>query len=103
MADACSGLRSLIALTTLGYCVAYFMGPQRGARRWVLLAAAVPIAVLTNVVRISSICALAHFEGVHYAATTGHEITRWVAWVVAMVLLLCLDGLLSSRSGGDER
>jgi exosortase len=102
VADACSGLRSLIALTTLGYCVAFFMGPQRGPRRWVLLAASVPIAVLTNVVRIASICALARFESVDYAATTGHEITRWIAWVVALGLLLGLDWVLSSRQEGAK-
>lgn len=102
VADACSGLRSLIALTTLGYCVAFFMGPQAGARRWVLLVAAVPIAVLTNVFRITSICALARFESVEYAATTGHEITRWVAWFVALAMLLGLDWLLSRGREGAE-
>lgn len=103
VADACSGLRSLIALTTLGYCVAFFMGAQTGARRWILLLAAMPIAVLTNVVRISGICYIAESQGVLYASTTGHEILRWSAWIVAFVLLLTLDGILSRWRRGGTR
>jgi len=95
VADACSGLRSLIALITLGYCVAFLMGVQRGARRWLLLAVSVPIAVITNVVRISGICYVAESSGVYYASTSGHEILRWAAWGVAFGLLLLVDGLLS--------
>ena len=99
VADACSGLRSLIALTTLGYCVAFFMGPQRGLRRWILLVSAVPIAVVTNIVRITGICIWARFEGVQSASTTGHDILRWVAWIVAFGLLLLLDKILSRWAG----
>ena len=99
VADACSGLRSLIALTTLGYCVAFFMGTQSGIRRWVLLIASMPIAVITNVVRISGICYVAESQGVRYASTTGHEILRWTAWGVAFALLLVFDRLLTRRRG----
>jgi exosortase len=100
VADACSGLRSLIALTTLGYCVAFFLGAQTGIRRWVLLLSAVPIAVVTNVVRISAICWAARSQGVVWASTTGHEILRWAAWLVALALLLALDRLLTRGRAG---
>src|SRR5690606_33931483 len=56
VADACSGLRSLVALVTLGYCLAFFIGSQRGARRWVIFAASAPIAIVTNALRIALIC-----------------------------------------------
>ena len=97
VADACSGLRSLMALTTLGYCVAFFMGSQKGARRWILLLSAVPIAVLTNVFRITGICWSAREYGVQFAGTTGHDTLGWAAWVVAMAMLLALDWLVSPR------
>lgn len=102
VADACSGLRSLIALTTLGYCVAFFLGPQKGLRRWVLLVSAVPIAVITNVVRITGICIWARFYGVPSASTTGHDILRWIAWGVAFGLLLLLDKILSRWAGEGQ-
>jgi exosortase len=94
VADACSGLRSMMALTTLGYCVAFFMGPQHGPRRWILLASAVPIAVLTNILRITGICFVARSAGVPYASTTGHELLRWAAWLAALGMLIALDRVL---------
>ena len=52
VADACSGLRSLLALTTLGYVLAFFFGSRSIKRRVILLAVAMPIAVLVNILRI---------------------------------------------------
>jgi exosortase len=93
VADACSGLRSLMALTTLGYCFAFFLGPQRGLRRWILLLSAVPIAVVTNIFRITGICFWARERGVAEASTTGHDVLRWAAWLVALALLVGIDRL----------
>ncbi len=97
VADPCSGLRSLVALTTLGYCVAFFLGPLRGARPWVLLAAAVPLAVLTNVLRIAGIVVLGRVVDVPFAAGTGHDVLNAVAWLVDLAALLALDALLTRR------
>ncbi|MEM7201830.1 MAG: exosortase/archaeosortase family protein [Planctomycetota bacterium] len=95
VADPCSGLRSLIALVTLGYGVAFFTGPQHGARRWILLASALPVAVLSNVLRIAGICVVARSQGVEYAATTGHDILTGAAWILDLALLLLLDRWLT--------
>jgi exosortase len=94
VADACSGLRSLVALVTLGYCIAFFLGEQRGARRWAILAAAAPIAVATNAIRIGAICGLAAWQGTEFASTTGHDLVSAVVWIVDLGLLLALDALL---------
>ena len=102
VADACGGLRSLLALTTLGYCIALFMGPQRGARRWLLLAAAGPVALLCNVFRIALICWVAAWWGVPFATGTGHDLMNALAWILDLGILLALDQLfirLSSRRG----
>ena len=97
VADPCSGLRSLVALTTLGYCVAFFMGAQTGARRWLLIAAAVPIALLANILRIAGICVLARHFGIPFATGTGHDLLSAGAWVAALVALLAVDALLGRR------
>lgn len=101
VADPCSGLRTIVALTTLGYCVAFFVGPS-GWRRWILLASALPIAVVTNVLRIAAICFVARDYGVRYATTTAHELLGWLAWAVDFALLLAVDfafgGLRRRRS-----
>lgn len=98
VADACSGLRSLVALVTLGYGVAFFLGSQRGLRPWVLLLAAAPIAVATNAIRIGAICVMAGAWGTDFAATTGHDIVSVLVWVLALAALLGLDALLSRRA-----
>ena len=103
VADACSGLRSLVALTTLGYCFAFFFGSQSGTRRLVVLALAVPIAVAGNILRIAVICWAADQWGVEFAAGVGHDVVNALVWVVALGLLIALDILLMrlrARGGG---
>lgn len=97
VADPCSGLRSLVALTTLGYCVAFFVSRQQGRRRWLLVLAAVPIAVLANVMRIAGICLLARSHGVVTATHGGHDLLSAGAWLFALAALLVLDALLAWR------
>ncbi len=102
VADACGGLRSLLALTTLGYCIAFFMGPQRGMRRWLLLAVAGPVALLCNVIRIAIICWVASWWGVPFATGTGHDLVNALAWALDLGILVGLDQLFirwTSRGG----
>src|SRR5712691_5614202 len=80
--EACSGIRSLMSLVTLAVVYAYFTGPKQkggggdgqGPRsRWavwravILLVAAVPIAILTNALRVSGTGVLAHYYGTRVA------------------------------------
>ena len=95
VADACSGLRSLVALTTLGYCVAFLLPGKRALwRRWTLLGAAVPLAVTGNVFRIGAICVLASQVDTAVATGVGHDVLSALAWLVVLGGLLGLDALL---------
>ena len=103
VADPCGGLRSLLALTTLGYCIAFFMGPQQGARRWLLVAAAGPVAMLCNVIRIACVCWLANWWGVPFATGAGHHLMNALTWGLDLGLLVALDQLFMrwcARRGG---
>ena len=93
--DPCGGLRSLLALLTLGYVVAFFLGSRRGLRPYVLLAAAAPLAVMVNMLRITGLCFAAKWWGVEVATTTAHDVLNVGEWVVALILLIGLDRLLS--------
>jgi len=95
VADACSGLRSLLGLLTVAYCLAFFVGAPRGGRRAVLLLAAAPIAVAANVVRIAALCLLARAFGVPFAEGTGHLLANVCEWVAALGALLLLDAWCS--------
>lgn len=100
VADPCGGLRSLLAMLTIAWCIAFFLGPRSMARRGGLLLAAAPIALLVNALRIAGICWTARWSGTAFAAGTGHDLWNAAAWVVDLGLLLALDALLSRRHPG---
>jgi exosortase len=88
--DPCGGLRSLLALVTLGYCFAFLLG-ERGWRRVGLLLLAVPLALGLNIVRIAFLCWSARWWGVEVASTTAHDVANATVWLIAIVALMGLD------------
>ncbi|MCC7397381.1 MAG: exosortase [Planctomycetes bacterium] len=100
VAAACSGLRSLFAMGTLAYCLAFFVGAPSLWRRSLLLVVAAPAAILANVVRIAVLCLLARWVGVEFAEGTGHTLANIAEWVSLLVLLLLLDRWLSRGQRG---
>jgi len=99
VADACGGLRSLLAMLTLAYCLAFFTGPASLARRALLLLLAAPLAVVANVTRIAALCVMARWAGVPFAEGTGHTIANVVEWLSLVLALLGVDALLARRIG----
>jgi exosortase len=92
VAEACSGLRSLYALTFLTLTYAYFF-TARNWRRWVLLAAIVPVAILANAGRVAATAILGNYNP---ALTVGfyHEMLGWTVFVFAFIMLFCLNTVL---------
>lgn len=97
VADACSGLRSLLAMLTLAYCLAFFLGAPRWLRRATLLLAAPVMAVVANVVRIGALCLFARWFGVPFAEAGGHTIANVAEWITLVGALLALDALAFGR------
>ena len=97
VADPCGGLRSLLAMVTLSYCFAFFLGPLQRRRLFWLLVLAGPIALLVNMVRIASICWLARFQGVDYASGQGHDLMNALAWVLDLAIVFGLDTLCTRK------
>ncbi|HEX5052536.1 MAG TPA: EpsI family protein [Planctomycetota bacterium] len=91
VADACGGLRSLLAMLTLGYCLAFFTGEPSWRRRTVLLLAAAPLAIAANVARIAVLCLFSAWFGVAFAEGTGHTLANVAEWVSLVTALLLLD------------
>src|ERR1041384_7869017 len=133
--EACSGIRSLMTLVTLAVIYAYFTTPGgytrlRGAagempahrrfaiaRSVILVLSAVPIAILTNALRVSGTGVLAHYYGTRVADGFFHSFSGWVVYIAAALLLFAtgwvLDrlrelllkpfrvGLLPAQAGGS--
>lgn len=85
--NACSGLRSLIALLALGALFAYL---ARGAvwKRVLLFVLALPIAVVANAVRITALCIYASVGSVQGAAGIFHDVGGYALFGVAFLLLV---------------
>jgi exosortase len=98
VADACGGLRSLLATLTIAYCLACFFGRPGRLRTVVLLLAAPLLAVLANIVRIAVLCLFARHQGVPFAEGTGHTLANAAEWLVVCAALLSLARWLEPRS-----
>src|SRR5262249_35125258 len=62
VAEACSGIRSLISLLTLGIVYGYFVD-SRTWLRWAIAFATVPVAIVTNGLRVAGTGVGAHYFG----------------------------------------
>ena len=133
--EACSGIRSLMTLVTLAVIYAYFTRPTQGSinfslsssatadpkmardklkfvgnfafwRALILVIAAVPIAILTNALRVSGTGVLAHYYGTRVADGFFHTFSGWVIYVAAAFLLLgtgwVLDRIARLRKTTDR-
>jgi exosortase len=91
VASACGGLRSLLAMTTLAYCLAFFTGGCGPWRRVVLVGLAPVCAIVANLVRIALLCGLLRWCGIDFAQGTGHDFANGAEWVALLATLLLLD------------
>ncbi|MBK7947685.1 MAG: exosortase/archaeosortase family protein [Deltaproteobacteria bacterium] len=90
VAEACSGITSLITLIPIGVFIAYFTEATL-RRRAVLVAAVVPIALLGNLTRVVATVLLALRVDVDHA--TRGPLHEWAGVATYVVGCLCLLGL----------
>lgn len=97
VAEACSGIRSLVSLLTLGIVYGYFMDSRLWVR-WLLALSTVPIAVATNGLRVAGTGIAAHHYGPEAAEGFLHTFSGWLVFVSALALLFALRELVSRLS-----
>ncbi len=87
VAEACSGLRYLFPLMTLGFLMAYF---YKGAmwKRIVLFLSSMPVTVLMNSVRVGIIGVTVEHWGIAMAEGFLHEFQGWMVFMVSAALML---------------
>lgn len=93
VAEACSGIRSLISLLTLGIVFGYF-ADKRIWVRTVIALSTVPVAIVANGARVAGTGIAAHRFGPSVAEGFFHEFSGWVVFVVAFLLLMALQTLI---------
>jgi exosortase len=86
VAEACSGIRSLMSLFTVAVIYGYFLEKQTW-RRTVLAVSSLPIAVAANVTRIFGTGLCVQFWDPEKALGFFHEFSGWLMFVVSLVCL----------------
>lgn len=104
VAEACSGIRSLLSLVTLSIIYGYLLE----TRMWVrvaLVCSAVPIAVAANSFRIFGTGLLVQYWDPEKAEGFYHALGGWLIFVVALLMLFAMHRLLSliGKSGPASR
>jgi exosortase len=85
--EACSGIRSLVTLIALAVIYGHLVEPRRWVH-WVLAILMVPIAIVSNALRVMGAGMIAHRFGPEAAEGFLHTFSGWVIFVVALLALL---------------
>jgi exosortase len=103
VAEACSGIRSLMSLATLAVIYGYLM-ERKVAVRVLLALASVPIAVAANSLRIVGTGLLVQYWDPQRAEGFFHEFSGWLIFVVSLVMLYLLHRIVRIfwREEGQE-
>jgi exosortase D (VPLPA-CTERM-specific) len=100
VAEACSGLRYLFPLMTLGFLIAYF---YKGAlwKRVVLFLSSIPITVAMNSLRIGIIGVTVDHWGVRMAEGFLHAFQGWMIFMLSTALIVA--EMVALNRVGHER
>ena len=93
VADGCSGLRSLVVLSALAAPYAYFR-IRGNLRAWILFAMSLPLAIFTNILRISSLTLFAHLFGRDLSMQVYHDPAGFLVFFIAILLLQATGAFL---------
>ena len=93
VAEACSGIRSLMSLTTLAIIYGYLM-EKRIIVRVLLALASVPIAIAANSFRIVGTGLLVQYWDPDKAQGFFHEFSGWLIFVISLLMLFLLHRIL---------
>jgi exosortase len=93
VAEACSGIRSLMSLLMLAIVLGYFTERRTGGRVAIALAA-IPIAIIANAARVAGTGLASYWVSPAAAEGFFHTFSGWIVFVVALAGLLALQRVL---------
>ncbi len=94
VAEACSGIRSLMSLFTVAVIYGYFLERTRG-RRLILALASIPIAVAANVIRIFGTGLCVQYWNPDKALGFFHEFSGWLMFLVSLACLYLVHTIMA--------
>jgi exosortase B len=94
VADACSGLNSMISLTTMGLLYLYLMKHDNKLRTIFLLLLIWPIAFFANMLRVITLVLITYHFGDEAGQGFLHGFAGIVLFITALLILIAVDSLL---------
>ena len=107
VAQACSGIRSLMSLGALAVIYGYFL-ETRNLHRVLLALAAIPIAIVANGLRVMGTGMLGYYWDPDKAEGFFHTFSGWVIFIISLALLFSFHAMLRwaetkrTRAGGTK-
>ena len=86
VAEACSGIRSLVSLLTLGIVYGYFID-RRASLRVLIALSTIPIAIASNAARVAGTGLAAQYYGAAAAEGFFHAFSGWLMFLIAFVIM----------------
>jgi exosortase len=97
VAEACSGIRSLVSLIMLAIVLGHFT-ERRIGRRILIALAAIPIAIVANAARVAGTGLASELVSPTAAEGFLHTFSGWVLFVVAFIGLVAVQRALAGMS-----
>lgn len=94
VADPCSGLRSLLAMTALTAVYAYCT-QKTLIKKWLLFMCSIPLAVFGNIARITTIAVMSQAVGREIALGVYHDFSGYILFAVSIVMMVALGTLFN--------
>jgi len=91
--DPCSGFRSLIAMVALGAIMAYFLKASY-LKKVILFISAVPIAICSNIIRITALSVISEIYGASYTTGLLHFAMGILTFLLSFMVLALIGRLL---------
>lgn len=93
VAAACSGLRSLLAMTAITAVYAY-LTQKTLLKKWILFLSSMPLAVIGNIVRVSTIFLVAQAFSKNMADGLYHSYSGYIVFAASISCMIAFGSLL---------
>ena len=100
VAEACSGIRSIMSLSMIAFALASFLR-DGWKNRVILVLSAIPIAMVANIIRIAGTGVLAHFYGDKVAKGFLHEFSGIAIFIFGFMTLFGVFTLVNRKKRED--
>ncbi len=92
LGEACSGFRSMITLLSLSLA-SIFISKASRVRKWIMIAAIIPLALLGNLIRVMSVVIVTFYLGETRGQKFFHDASGLVMFVILITGLLLIENV----------